>query len=79
MTTEIITCVGKQDSDWDHDRLSCYKKDCVFCTSHKGGHYTEDWIKCDCPVFVKKGERLQLKETNKEYSVKNLGKKQNVR
>lgn len=67
--------VGNSDNQTASDWSPCLDR-CLFCKWGRGCNWREDFVRCECPIKVKKGDIIQV---DKIYRVtkkrKNRGKK----
>ena len=55
MIDKRITCTGDPRDPYYKECANCY-----YCDSYKGKHYSEDWVKCRCPISIEKGDRIRI-------------------
>ena len=62
-TNKRVVCIGEryEHSTKIHPTRNCADPKCYFCTFHKGQHWTKDWIKCNCPIDIFPGDKLQVR------------------
>ncbi len=64
----VIRVVCKKKDEFDY-RKCIEPKYCHFVKTFKADCWMNDEVKCKCPLSVKKGDKIYIKQihTNKEY------------